>query len=161
MSQETRYNSAVIYKLMSFKTDKIIIDGCCCSLARRKQDLKKLKNQVVLAFIEEYPDYYLSIIEEYPCKNKEFFNARISEVKKLNKKFHCETLLDLDNKKNIKRTESLSPQYYIKENFVTEESVIELQPKVVVNRPLPPPLPSVTMGRAIRPHSLTVRTTGL
>ena len=158
---ETRYNNAVIYKLMSFKTDKIIIDGCCCSLARRKQDLKKLKNQVVLAFIEEYPDYYLSIIEEYPCKSKEFFNARIAEIKKANKKFHCETFEDLDNKKDIKRTESLSPQYYKRENFVTEETVIESQPKVAANRPLPPPLPPVTMGRTIRPHGLTVRTTGL
>ena len=158
MIQETRYNSAIIYKLMSFKTDKIIIDGCCCSLARRKQDLKKLKNQVVLAFIEEYPDYYLSIIEEYPCKSKDFLNARISEVKKVNKRYHCETLVDLENKKDIKRTESLSPQFYKRENFVTEESVIESHPKVVVNRPLPPPLPSVTMGRTIRPHSLTIRT---
>lgn len=144
MSQE-RYKNAIIYKLMSYKTDKIIVDGCCCSLARRKQDMKRIKNTVTLAYIKEYPDYYLSIIEEYPCKNKDFLNTRISEVKKDNLKFHCEVLEDLVRIPDIKRTEPVSPKYLKGEETVT--------------KPQPPPLPPVSMGRTIRPHSLTIRTT--
>ena len=126
----SRYLQATIYAIRSYKTDKYILDGCCCSLARRKADLKKLKAPLFHAYAERYPDFYLEIVMKYPCDNKEFLQQKINQLGLTNFKFLIKDFSDFDIPDRV-----LAP-------IIIEANPEEVRPK----SPQPPPLPKPTLS---------------
>jgi hypothetical protein len=126
----SRYQNSTIYAIRSYKTDKYILDGCCCSLARRKADLKKLKAPLFHAYAERYPDFYLEIVMKYPCDNKEFLQQKINQLGLTNFKFLIKDFSDFDIPDRV-----LAP-------VIIEANPEEVRPK----SPQPPPLPKPTLS---------------
>ena len=125
-----RYFNSTIYAIRSYKTDKYILDGCCCSLARRKADLKKLKAPMFHAYAERYPDYYLEIVMKYPCDSKEFLQQKINQMGLTNYNFLIKDFSDFDIPDRV-----LAP-------VIVEANPEEVRPK----SPQPPPLPKPTLA---------------
>ena len=167
MTENTRYSNAMIYKICSFKTDLFIVDGCCCTLARRKQDLKKLKNPVISEYTERFPDYYLIIVEKYPCENKDFLNARVRTIVLEKSKYQVRTLSDLDILKNKKRIEFLDMKHYeplgsspLSDSSTDVETTEIVSRKVVTPPPLPAPMYRCPIKRNVV-ERLTITAPGL
>ena len=84
----TDYNNSKIYSIKSFKTDKIYIGSTSTLLNQR---LSKHKNNYkswnegkyhyVTSFeIIKHGDYYIELIENYPCKSKSELEKREGEL---------------------------------------------------------------------------------
>jgi hypothetical protein len=125
----SRYQNATIYAIRSYKTDKYILDGCCCSLARRKADLKKLKAPLFHAYVERYPDFYLEIVMKYPCESKEFLQQKINQLSLVNYEFLIKDFTDFE-----------------KPDRVLAPVLVEANPEEVKFKPQPPPLPKPTLS---------------
>lgn len=127
----SRYSNAIIYAIKSYKTDKYILDGCCCSLARRKADLKKLKAPLFHAYAERFTDYYLEIVMKYPCDSKEFLQQKINQLGLENYNFLIKDFSDFDIPDRV-----LAP-------VIVEANPEPIEIKL---KPQPPPLPKSTVG---------------
>ena len=130
----SRYENSTIYAIRSYKTDKYILDGCCCSLARRKADLKKLKAPLFHAYAERYPDFYLEIVMKYPCDSKEFLQQKINQLGLEKYEFLVKDFSDFDIPDRV-----LAP--VIVEVMEHNPESLELK-----HKPLPPPLPKPTLS---------------
>lgn len=126
----SRYTKSIIYAIRSYKTDKYILDGCCCSLARRKADLKKLKAPLFQAYAERYTDYYLEIVMKYPCESKEFLQQKINQLGLEKYEFLIKDFSDFEKPDRV-----LAP-------VIVEANPEEVKPK----SPQPPPLPKPTLS---------------
>ena len=125
----SRYSNSIIYAIRSYKTDKYILDGCCCSLARRKADLKKLKAPLFHAYAERYTDFYLEIVMKYPCESKEFLQQKINQLGLEKYEFLVKDFSDFEKPDRV-----LAP-------VIVEANPEEVKPK----SPQPPPLPKPTL----------------
>lgn len=74
------FQNGKIYKLCSNQTDDIYVGSTCCKLSDRlKAHKAKLKvwtncneKQYYTSFeILQHPDYYIELIEDYPCETKQ------------------------------------------------------------------------------------------
>ena len=85
---ESKYTNGKIYSIRSYQTDMIYIGSTCQLLSQRlakhrnnyKQYLLGKYHYVSSYKLLEYDDYYIELIEEYPCDNKSLLNRREGEI---------------------------------------------------------------------------------
>jgi len=84
----SKFQTGKIYAIRSFQTDKIYIGSTHQALSRRLQGhrghYQKYKNQNgeynSSCDILKYDDYYIELLENYPCNSKEELNKREGEL---------------------------------------------------------------------------------
>ena len=85
---ESKYSNGKIYSIRSYQTDMIYIGSTCQELCNRlsqhrtnyKNYLLKKSRYISSFKLLEYDDYYIELIEEYPCDNKRQLNRREGDI---------------------------------------------------------------------------------
>ena len=83
-----KYQKGKIYAIRSYQTDKIYIGSTCDTLSRRlsghRMQFKNFKNgksRFVTSFeLLKYADYYIELLELYPCDSKIELHKREGEL---------------------------------------------------------------------------------
>jgi hypothetical protein len=78
---KNKYHGGKIYTLRSHLTDKIYIGSTCQSLSRRKVLHKSAKSNE----IAKLDDFYIELLENFKCENKEQLRKREGELIRENK----------------------------------------------------------------------------
>ena len=113
---ESKYSNGKIYSIRSYQTDMIYIGSTCQLLCQRLAKHRiNYKNYLLGKYANvssykllEYDDYYIELVEEYPCDNKSQLNRREGEIIRqtencINKKIEGRTNKEyyIDNKDKI------------------------------------------------------------
>lgn len=113
-----KYHGGKIYALRSPSTDKIYIGSTTQPLYKRKAGHKKKKENE----ISKLDDFYIELIENFKCENREELNKREGELirqneKCINKRIAGRTIKQWseDNKEKIKKYKEENKEK-IKEN---------------------------------------------
>lgn len=77
-----KYHGGKIYTLRSPSTDKIYIGSTTQTLAKRKAEHKLKKHNE----ISQLDDFYIELLENFKCENKEELNKREGELIRANDK---------------------------------------------------------------------------
>jgi|688.fasta_scaffold138258_3 hypothetical protein len=110
---KNKYHGGKIYTLRSPSTDKIYIGSTTQSLARRKALHKCVKSND----ISKLEDFYIELLENFKCENRDELNKREGELIRLNKDKCC-------NKQIAGRTDKESMKAYRENN---KEKILKKQ----------------------------------
>jgi hypothetical protein len=80
--KRNKYHGGKIYTLRSPSTDKIYIGSTYNSLAKRKAEHKKNKSNE----ISQLDDFYIELLENFKCENRDELNKREGELIRENDK---------------------------------------------------------------------------
>ena len=80
MEPPTKYQNGKIYTLRSHTTDMIYIGSTCDTLSRRKSSHKLTKRNE----LSKLDDFYIELLEDFPCKSRDELNKREGEWIRLN-----------------------------------------------------------------------------
>lgn len=78
---KNKYHNGKIYTLRSYQTDKFYIGSTCQLLSRRKAEHKLRKRND----ISKLDDFYIELLENFKCENKDELNKREGELIRQNK----------------------------------------------------------------------------
>jgi hypothetical protein len=79
------YKNGKIYTIRSHYTDKFYIGATCSTLIKRLSRHMMKANATCAEEILRYEDYYIELLELYPCNSKMELNKREGELIRLNK----------------------------------------------------------------------------
>ena len=79
------YKNGKIYTSRSHQTDKFYIGSTCSTLIKRLSQHKSKWNDTTAKEILTYQDYYIELLELYPCNSKMELNKREGELIRLHK----------------------------------------------------------------------------
>lgn len=131
------YNNGKIYVMRSNKTDKIYIGSTTQPLFKRFfQHKVNSCNKALKELMLEHEDYYIELLETYPCKSKEELLKRENELIRENKEFVVNIIgnsRNIVNNKFVKKNGEITPiefdrgsynrTYYAKHKEVLTEKI--------------------------------------
>ena len=79
------YQNGKIYAIRSHNTDKFYIGSTCSTLTKRFSEHKHKRNDTTVREIFKYQQYYIELLELYPCNSRIELNKREGELIRLHK----------------------------------------------------------------------------
>ena len=115
------YNNGKIYVLRSNKTDKIYIGSTTQPLFKRFfQHKVNCCNKALKELMLEHEDYYIELLETFPCKSKEELLKRENELIRENKDFVVNIIgnsRNISTNKFVKKNGEITPIEFDKGNY--------------------------------------------